>query len=160
MEKLKKHDDIYQTLRKKVTKMAQSKAGKNSRFVEYLLAAPDLFHLVVKLTLDPDVDARYKIILGVTVAYFVSPVDIIPDYIPVAGILDDVAIAAFALNGIINNGCSEQLLLKHWAGDDKDVLNLIRGVVKAADEMLGSVIVVQIKKLLKLDEPKPQLIEE
>ena len=152
MIELAKNQDVYQKLRKKVAKMAESKAGKKSKYLEYLLAAPDLFHLVVKLTVDPDVDAKYKVILGLTVAYFVSPVDLIPDIVPIVGILDDVAIVAFALNGIICNGCSEEVLAKHWAGNDQDILNLIKRIINVADEMLGSVIVDGLKKILKLDE--------
>lgn len=133
--------------------MAKSKKGKESKFLEYLLAAPDLFHLLVKLTLDPDVDTKYKVILGLTITYFVSPVDIIPDYIPVIGILDDVAIAAFALNGLISTGCSEEVLVKHWAGNNPNILNLIKQIIEAADEMIGSVIVDKLKKFLgKIEE--------
>lgn len=35
--------------------------------------------------------------------YFVSPIDLIPDYIPVIGYIDDAAVVAFALNAIHND---------------------------------------------------------
>jgi uncharacterized membrane protein YkvA (DUF1232 family) len=63
------------------------------------------------------------------------------------GYLDDLAIAAYVLNNIINNN-SPEIIQKHWVGDG-DVLLLIKGVLAKADEMIGSGLWGKIKKAVK-----------
>jgi uncharacterized membrane protein YkvA (DUF1232 family) len=106
---------------------------------------PDLFHLLCKLSLDDEVPIKEKAKLAGAIAYFVSPVDLLPEIITgPLGYLDDIAVAAYVLNGIINN-TDKALVEKHWAGDG-DVLHVIRQIIKGADEMLGSGLWAKLKK--------------
>jgi uncharacterized membrane protein YkvA (DUF1232 family) len=89
-----------------------------------LLCAPDLFHLLCKLSIDKEVPAKEKAKLAGAIAYFVSPVDLIPEALVGAiGYLDDIAVASYVINSIIKN-TNPGVVTKHWAGD-KDVLELV-----------------------------------
>jgi uncharacterized membrane protein YkvA (DUF1232 family) len=146
MGKQDTHDDFYRKLRQRVKDWAVKPGQGEGKWMEYVLAAPDLFHLLVKLTLDKDVPFQRKVQLGIVIAYFVSPIDLIPDFIPVAGILDDISLAAWVLNGMLRD-IDPEVIRRNWAGDG-DVLELIQKVVSKADEMLGSGLWKKIKKLV------------
>ena len=95
--------DFYQTLRRKIQEW-ETKEGANHKWAEYILLAPDLFHLLCKLAIDKEVPTKDKAMLAGALAYFVSPIDLIPEAIlGPAGYVDDIALAAFVLNSIITN---------------------------------------------------------
>ena len=136
MKTLDRHEDFYQRLRKKVPKWTQSKEGKSSKISEYILAAPDIFHLLCKLSLDPAVPRREKAKIIGAVAYFVSPVDLIPEVIvgPI-GFSDDIVVAAYALNSVIQN-IDEEIINKHWVGE-QDVKVLVKSILNIGHELVG-----------------------
>jgi uncharacterized membrane protein YkvA (DUF1232 family) len=138
-------EDFYQNFREKMRGWLTTEEGKTNKFGEYLMFGPDLFHLLCKLSLDDEVPIKEKAKLAGAIAYFVSPVDLLPEIITgPLGYLDDIAVAAYVLNGIINN-TDKALVEKHWAGDG-DVLHVIRQIIKGADEMLGSGLWAKLKK--------------
>lgn len=57
------------------------------------------------------------------VAYLLSPIDIIPDFLPGLGQLDDLLILALALNQLLG-AVPEAVLLEHWDGES-DLLQLV-----------------------------------
>lgn len=140
--------DFYQKLRQQFREWLQTEEGKTNRWAEYLLSAPDLFHLMWKLSADPDVSAKDKAKLAGALAYFISPVDLIPEVVlgPI-GYVDDIALAAYVLNGIVNH-TGPEVLARHWAGD-RDVLVAIKGILAAADEMVGSGVWRKLKRLTR-----------
>jgi len=141
---LEENEDFYEKLRKKIRTWAQSKKGKTNKWVEYIMAAPDLFHLLVKLSLDKDVPAKEKAKLAAAITYFISPLDFIPELIlgPI-GYVDDIAIAAYVLNNLINQ-IDPEIVKKYWAGDT-DILFLIKKILQVSDEMVGH----KWKKIIK-----------
>ena len=142
----KKQKDFYESFRNDMNDWLKSK-GKNSKFSEYLMFAPDLFHLLCKLSFDDEVPAKEKAKLATAIAYFISPADLIPEaLIGPAGYVDDIAIAAYVLNSIVNN-TEPQVVKKHWVGE-QDVLEVIRQILKVADKMIGSGLWDKIKKMV------------
>jgi uncharacterized membrane protein YkvA (DUF1232 family) len=142
-----KRDDFYQRLRERIRNWA-SREGKESSVLKYILIAPDFFHLLCKLILDPRVPGREKKKAGAAIAYFILPIDLIPEgLIGPAGYIDDVALAAYVLNSILNSVGSE-VLEEHWAGDT-DLLKNIQEVIKIADRLVGSGMWEKIKRLIK-----------
>jgi uncharacterized membrane protein YkvA (DUF1232 family) len=141
-------EDFYQNLRVKIREWLTSDEGKENKYAEYLLFAPDLFHLLCKLALDSRVPVQEKAKLAVAIAYFVSPVDLIPEILvgPI-GYVDDMALAAFVLNSIVNN-TDQDIVNEHWAGEG-DVLELIQQLIKKADEMVGKGLWAKLKGLVK-----------
>ncbi|MCI0512944.1 DUF1232 domain-containing protein [candidate division KSB1 bacterium] len=137
--------DFYQHLRQRIRDWAQTKAGQQSKWVEYLLFAPDMFHLLCKLSLDAQVPVQEKTKLVAVIAYFISPLDLLPEaLVGPFGFLDDLALSAYVLNSLINQ-TSVELIRKHWAGD-ADVLEVIQKILQAADQMIGSGLWNKIKK--------------
>jgi uncharacterized membrane protein YkvA (DUF1232 family) len=70
-------------------------------------ALPDLAQLAGRLLRDPRVPRRSKLALGALALYLASPIDLVPDFIPVAGQLDDVLLAAVVLRGIVRSAGAE-----------------------------------------------------
>jgi uncharacterized membrane protein YkvA (DUF1232 family) len=101
--------------------------GPQTELKEYLLLLPRLAKLIWRLARDPRVPPRSKATLVLLGAYVVSPVDLIPDFIPGLGQLDDIVIAAFALDQIINR-IPEHIVREHWDGDE-DVLQVVREIL-------------------------------
>jgi uncharacterized membrane protein YkvA (DUF1232 family) len=139
-----KHKDFYQKLRSKISNYLHS---KNFEYADVLLLAPDFFHLLVKLSLDPRVDSLKKAKLAFAIAYFFSPVDLLPEIIfgPL-GYLDDIALAAYILNDFINNNETE-LLFEHWCGQS-NILETIRNVLTSANNFLGEGLWEKIKRVI------------
>ncbi len=141
-EKAKKYNGFYLRLRRKINTWAQGgklrkKSGKwTDHFLQYLLVLPDLVHLMIKLFTDRDVPKPVKGYLLVGFAYLISPIDIIPDFIPVAGFVDDLVVMVVVLNKIINSANAELLkkIETYWAGEDdvfqkiKEITALINGI--------------------------------
>jgi uncharacterized membrane protein YkvA (DUF1232 family) len=94
---------------------------------EYALLLPRLMKLLWRLTRDPRVPARSKAMLVILAGYLASPIDLIPDFIPGAGQVDDLVIAAIALDQMLNR-VPEDVVRSHWDGDG-DVLEIVREVL-------------------------------
>ena len=141
----KKHLNFYKKIRKDVKRWANDNLDKENKWVDYILAAPDLFHLLCKLTTDSEIPSSKKIKLLGGIAYFISPMDLLPEmFLGPVGYLDDIAVTAFILNDLINE-VDPQIVRKHWAGE-QDVLDLIKTILANADEMIGSKMWHRIKK--------------
>ena len=82
---------------------------------ELLRALPDLGRLMLRLVADPILPRAAKIALGAALVYLASPIDLIPDFIPLVGYIDDLLIAALVVDGIVN-WVDRALLLKYWPG--------------------------------------------
>ena len=85
---------------------------------------PDCVGLVRRLLGDERVPRRRKLLLGVLVAYLAMPFDLVPDFIPVAGQLDDVILVVLVLRAVLRSG-GEELLEEHWRGPPRS-LALVR----------------------------------
>lgn len=76
---------------------------------------PDCIVLVSRLLRDPRVPRRHKLILGALVGYLALPFDLVPDFIPIAGHVDDVLVVALTLRAVLK-GTRGDLLREHWPG--------------------------------------------
>jgi len=143
-----KEVDFYVKLRHKIKQWLDSKSGKSNQWARYLIWAPDLFHLLWKLSLDENVPKKEKVKLVAALAYFISPIDLIPEAIfgPVA-FTDDIALTAYVLNGLVNN-ISPDIVRKHWAGEE-DVLEVIKKILMVTDKMIGKGLWNKLKAKVK-----------
>jgi uncharacterized membrane protein YkvA (DUF1232 family) len=90
--------------------------GRRALARELATLVPNLTRLFAGLLRDPRVPLRAKVVLGATAAYLAFPIDLVPDFIPVAGALDDAIIAAFALRYVVR-ASSPEIVAEHWPGD-------------------------------------------
>jgi len=140
-----RQSDFYQKIRKDVKQWVNDNLDKENKWVDYILAAPDLFHLLCKLTADSEIPSNKKLKLVAGIAYFISPIDLLPEaFLGPVGYLDDIAVAAFILNDLINE-VDPQIVRKHWAGE-QDVLVLIKTILANADKMIGRKMWQKIRK--------------
>jgi uncharacterized membrane protein YkvA (DUF1232 family) len=141
-------DRFYDRLRKTIAAFLQKRGSALGKAAEFLLFVPDVFILLLRLTTDKRVTGSNKVLLGTGVAYFVLPLDIMPEaFIGPLGFLDDLVFAAFILNRLLND-TDEAILREHWSGSG-DVLDMIRRVLGAADNLTSSEFVKKVKKVVK-----------
>ena len=86
---------------------------------------PDLVALFRGLMRDPAVPLGSKILLVAAVAWHVSPIDLIPEFIPVVGPLDDAVVAALVLRHLVRRA-GVDVVRRHWRGDERTLLVLLR----------------------------------
>ena len=86
---------------------------------------PDCIVLLRRLIADPRVPRRRKFALVLLVGYLVLPIDLVPDFVPVVGQLDDVLVAALALRYALG-GAGEALLREHWPGPGESLALVLR----------------------------------
>ncbi len=110
---------IYSTMDSR--KAAQMKKDNNSKQISgssFLGYIPRFLRLIINLLRDPRVSATDKAILGATVAYLLNPVDIVPDWIPFLGLVDDVYLIALALLRMLLR-TDVQVLNQYWDGPEE-----------------------------------------
>jgi uncharacterized membrane protein YkvA (DUF1232 family) len=86
---------------------------------------PDCLVLLRALMRDPRVPRRRKLLLAGLVAYLAMPIDLVPDFIPVAGQLDDAIVVALVLRAVLRSAGPE-LLCEHWRGPQRSLDVLLR----------------------------------
>jgi uncharacterized membrane protein YkvA (DUF1232 family) len=82
-----------------------------------LRALPDLGRLIARLVADPVLPRPAKLALGAAMLYLASPIDLVPDFIPFLGYLDDVLVAALIVDAIVTY-VDRPLILKYWPGTE------------------------------------------
>ena len=144
----KKEEKYYLKLRSNITSWLANNANMNHKWREYLLIVPDIFYLLVKLVQDPDVPQGKKVKLITAIAYFISPIDLLPEAIlgPI-GYLDDLGVAAYVLNDLLNS-VDPQVIKRNWVGDN-DILLLIKKILINIDNMIGKGIWEKVKGIMK-----------
>lgn len=138
---------FYRRLRDRVKRWAGRRDIPEKR-LEYLLAAPDLFILLSRLALDDRVPLRAKAKVAAGIAYFVTPLDMIPDFLGPPGFLDDVVVAAWILQSIVAelNELDPAILEEHWEGE-RDVLQRVTDIIDRAEDVLGRGLRFVIRRL-------------
>ena len=91
---------------------------------------PDCVTTVRRLRRDPRVPRRAKVAVAVAGVWLLSPVDLIPEFLPVIGPLDDVVIAALALRYAARQ-VPPEVLFQAWPGDPS-VMERLLGRPRAA----------------------------
>jgi uncharacterized membrane protein YkvA (DUF1232 family) len=86
---------------------------------------PDCIVLVTRLARDPRVPPRRKLLLIALVGYLALPFDLVPDFIPVAGQLDDAIIVALVLRHFIRAG-GEPMMRELWPGPEQSLAFFLR----------------------------------
>ena len=104
-------------------------AGRRADAQALARFVPDCAVLVQRLLRDPRLPRRRKLPLAFAAAYLLVPIDLVPDFIPVAGQLDDAIVVGLVLRGLVRGGSGE-LLHAHWPGSPR-ALALIRRALGA-----------------------------
>jgi uncharacterized membrane protein YkvA (DUF1232 family) len=90
-------------------------AGRRTQARAWAGFVPDCVVLVKRLLGDPRVPRGRKFLLGSLALYLALPFDLVPDFIPVAGQLDDAIVLALVLGCVLRGG-GRSLMSEHWPG--------------------------------------------
>jgi uncharacterized membrane protein YkvA (DUF1232 family) len=77
---------------------------------------PAYLRLLWGLLTDERVSQLDKVFVGAAIAYVIMPFDLIPDFIPMIGEIDDIYVIMLALNRLISHAGAD-VIADHWAGD-------------------------------------------
>ena len=91
---------------------------------ESLRLLPDLVRLVRRLAADRSLPRGVRIRLWLLLGYLLSPVDLVPDVIPVLGYADDAIVVAIALRRVVRTA-GEEAVLRNWRGSEAG-LSIVR----------------------------------
>jgi uncharacterized membrane protein YkvA (DUF1232 family) len=99
--------------------------GRGTAARELATLLPNLIRLFKGLIRDPRVSRRSKALLFLGAAWIASPIDLIPEFIPVLGPLDDAVVAALILRHLIRSS-GREVVAEHWRGDPETLERLLR----------------------------------
>ena len=112
--------------------MINPRRGAKKTMMHYMRQLPNYLRLLIGLLTDPRVSGVDKLIVAGAMAYIVMPFDLIPDFIPFIGEVDDVYLLVLALQRLISNA-GRSTLLAHWSGAAEDLADMnLRAVFSAA----------------------------
>jgi uncharacterized membrane protein YkvA (DUF1232 family) len=90
--------------------------GRRQQARELAALIPHLLALFRGLLRDPRVPRSSKLWLAASVLWIASPIDLVPEFIPVLGPLDDAIVAALVLRHVLRR-TDRRVLTEHWRGD-------------------------------------------
>jgi uncharacterized membrane protein YkvA (DUF1232 family) len=107
--------------------------GLGRGVIDTIRQLPNYGKLLAGLLMDRRVSTLDKALVGAAVAYLVSPVDLIPDFIPLIGEFDELFVLVLALHHLVANA-DPKVVIEHWGGDldELEQLDMRRALTTAA----------------------------
>jgi uncharacterized membrane protein YkvA (DUF1232 family) len=100
--------------------VVRPRSGAKHTIAHYIGQLPRYLRLLAGLLTDPRVSALDKLLVGAAIAYIVTPIDFLPDFVPFLGQVDDVYLLVLALQRLMRNA-GRRVVLEHWAGEASDL---------------------------------------
>jgi uncharacterized membrane protein YkvA (DUF1232 family) len=100
-------------------------SGRHVAAKELTLLVPNLVLLFKDLLRDPAVPRGPKIALGIGVVWLISPIDLLPEFLPVLGPLDDAVVAALVLRYLVRRA-GPDVVRRRWRGDPATLDAILR----------------------------------
>jgi len=121
--------------------------------MDLVLVLPRLLKMLRRLWRDPDLPVGEKALLAATAAYLASPIDLIPDSIPVLGQLDDLLLIVLVLR-LLARRLGPEKLRAAWDGPG-DVVELLETVEEKTSRLLPSPVRRQLARWVKARGEEP-----
>lgn len=99
--------------------------GRKVAAKQLALAIPDLVALCRGLIGDPRVPFGSKVLVGAALAWVLSPIDLVPEFIPVLGPLDDVIVVGLVLRHLTKRA-GPDVVQAHWRGEPRVLRSALR----------------------------------
>jgi uncharacterized membrane protein YkvA (DUF1232 family) len=99
--------------------------GRKSLAKELITLLPNLLRLFRGLIGDPRVPRSSKALLFVGAFWLASPIDLIPEFLPGVGPIDDAVVAALVLRHLVKRAGPE-VVHEHWQGDPRTIGLILR----------------------------------
>jgi uncharacterized membrane protein YkvA (DUF1232 family) len=100
-------------------------SGRGTEAKELVVLLPNLVRLFRGLIGDPRVPRGSKALLVVGAVWLVSPIDLIPEFLPGIGGLDDAVVAALILRHLVRRA-GDEVVREHWRGDPRTIGLILR----------------------------------
>lgn len=88
---------------------------KGGKLEQALRLMPDVLRLIGRLARDRSIAPGIRIRLGLLIAYLASPIDLIPDFLPIIGYADDAILVCIVLRSVVRKAGPEAVR-RHWPG--------------------------------------------
>lgn len=111
--------------------------------VKLLREFPNLIKLLVRLLRDARVSKMDRVLFGGVIAYVLLPADLLPDFLGVLGLTDDLYLIGLSLNRLFSRAGAD-ILLEHWDGNPRALGYLLEGV-----EEVGALLPARIRSALR-----------
>jgi uncharacterized membrane protein YkvA (DUF1232 family) len=92
-------------------------APSRATAIDVVRLLPDLLRLTAGLARDPSTPRSCKVALAGLAVWLASPIDLIPEFVPVIGPLDDIVVSAIVLRWV-GRRVGDEALRAHWPGSD------------------------------------------
>jgi uncharacterized membrane protein YkvA (DUF1232 family) len=99
--------------------------GRRTHARELAMLVPNLAALFRGLLRDERVPRGSKVLLFFAIAWLASPIDLIPEFVPVLGPLDDAVVAALVLRHIVRRAGAD-VVQEHWRGEQSTLETILR----------------------------------
>lgn len=100
-------------------------AGRRLSVARLVRSVPDLLALLRGLLRDPRVPRRSKLWVGLAIVWVLSPIDLIPEFLPVIGPLDDIVVVVLVLRHLVRS-TPPAVIQEHWRGDPAVLAKALR----------------------------------
>lgn len=134
--------DLPAIQRPRLRRRARGEVRDRETLKQLIRDLPKFLKLLWSLYRDVRVSVFDKGLVIATIAYIVMPMDLVPDFIPLLGQVDDIYLLALALDRLLNNA-GVDVLLEHWEGEVASLEMAISALDKA-----GSFLPEQVRNLL------------
>ena len=112
------------------------RTGAKRTVMSYIAELPAFLKLLWGLVTDARVEMVDKLLVAGAIAYIVAPIDLIPDFIPFLGEVDDVFLLVLSIRRLLKNA-GRAVLLSHWTGNPEDLRQInLEKVLSAASFFL------------------------
>jgi len=99
--------------------------GRRLAARELVTLLPNLVRMCRALLRDPRVPRGSKLLVWFAVVWFVSPIDLVPEFIPVLGPLDDAVLAALVLRHLVRRA-GPTVVAEAWPGEPATLERMLR----------------------------------
>ncbi len=146
--------DVNATLGKRAERAKRAarsapRTGAKRTILDTVRQLPEYGRLLFGLLRDRRVAPVDKLLVGAALAYLILPLDLIPDYIPFLGDVDDVYVLALAVQRLIKNA-GAKVVRDHWSGSLRELsASNLRAVLAAAVFFLPRRTRGRLRRLLR-----------
>jgi len=108
-----------------VTIAALRERRRGTTVRDVVLLVPDVLHLLLRLVRDRSLPNSVRLRIAAAVLYNVQPINVIPDFVPVIGFADNIAVILWAVRAVVRR-CGDESLARNWPGSPERLALLIK----------------------------------
>ena len=98
---------------------------RGEKVAELARLIPDLARLLIRLWRDKTIPRRVRARILFAIAYNVQPINLIPDFVPVIGLADNLVITLWALRSTVRHA-GQEAIIRHWPGTPHGLATIFR----------------------------------